>query len=149
MPDYGSFRATRSRRMPEAYLVLPGRGVPTAIAQQLARHGIQIDELSAPARVTVERFVIDSVRQAERAFQGHRETVISGRIEEASVDAPAGALVVRTGQKLGPLVFYLLEPESDDGLTTWNVVDAALSPGAAHPVLKVVPGQRLQTRPQP
>jgi hypothetical protein len=46
-------------------------------------------------------------------------------------------------------VFYLLEPESDDGLTTWNVVDAALMPGGAHPVLKTVPGQPLQTRLRP
>jgi hypothetical protein len=148
MPDYGLFAATRSRRVPEAYLVLAGGGVHRAIAQQLARHGVQVEELSASDAVRVERFAIDSVHQAERAFQGHRETAVTGRFEVASVEAPAGSLVVRTAQKLGPLVFYLLEPESDDGLTTWNVVDAALSPGAAHPVLKVLPGQRLQTRPQ-
>jgi hypothetical protein len=123
--------------------------VRTAIAQQLTRHGVQIDELSAPAAVKVERFAVDTVRQAERVFQSHRETAVSGRYEEASVEAPAGSLVVRTGQRLGALVFYLLEPESDDGLTTWNGVDAALSPGAAHPILKVLPGQRLQTRPHP
>ena len=39
---------------------------------------------------------------------------------------PAGSLVVRTDQPLGRLVFYLLEPESNDGLTTWNVLDEAL-----------------------
>ncbi len=149
MSDYGLFAATRSRPVPEAYLVLAGDHVRTAIAQQLTRHGVQIDELSAPAAVKVERFAVDTVRQAERVFQSHRETAVSGRYEEASVEAPAGSLVVRTGQRLGALVFYLLEPESDDGLTTWNGVDAALSPGAAHPILKVLPGQRLQTRPHP
>jgi hypothetical protein len=149
MPDFGLFEATRSRPVPEAYLVLPAGGVHRPIAEQLARHGIQVDELSAPATVKVERFAIEGVRQAEQASQGHRETAMSGRFEEASVEAPAGSLVVRTGQKLGPLVFYLLEPESDDGLTTWNVMDAALAPGAAHPVLRILPGQRLQTRPQP
>ncbi len=148
MSDYGVFAATRSRRVPEAYLVLAGSGVHRPIAEQLARHGVQVEELSASVAVRVERFAIDSVHQAERAFQGHRETAVTGSFEVASVEAPAGSLVVRTAQKLGPLVFYLLEPESDDGLTTWNVVDAALSPGAAHPVLKVLPGQRLQTQPQ-
>jgi hypothetical protein len=46
-------------------------------------------------------------------------------------------------------VFYLLEPESDDSLATWNLLDAALEAGAAHPVLKVMPGQPLPTRTSP
>ena len=71
-----------------------------------------------------------------RLFQGHRETLVSGRFENATVAAPAGTVVVTTGQPLGRLAVYLLEPESDDGLTTWNVLDAALANGTAHPVLK-------------
>jgi hypothetical protein len=47
------------------------------------------------------------------------------------------SLVVRTDQPLGRLAFYLLEPESDDSLTTWNLFDGVLKPGATHPVLKV------------
>jgi hypothetical protein len=46
---------------------------------------------------------------------------------------------VRTKQPLGRLVFYLLEPESDDGLTTWNFLDSDLNNGSAHPVLKSTP----------
>jgi len=150
MIDYGLFAATRSRRVPRAYLVpAAANGVHTAIAERLTQHGVRIDELTAPAALKVERFVIEQVRGAEQPFQGRRETMISGRFEEVTVTAPDGTLVVRTDQPLGPLVFYLLEPESDDGLTTWNVMDAALAPGAAHPVLKILPGQPLQTRPQP
>jgi hypothetical protein len=62
---------------------------------------------------------------------------------------PAGSIVVRTNQPLGRLVFYLLEPESNDGLTTWNVLDEALTVGATHPIVKSAPGQTLQTRPSP
>lgn len=149
MPDYGLFAATATRRVPQAYLVLPANGVHDQLAGLLKRHGVRIDELRAPATLKIERFVIDEVRRAERSFQGHRETTVSGRFDEATIAAPGGALVVRTDQPLGPLVFYLLEPESDDGVTTWNMVDAALTPGAAHPVLKILPGQPLDTRPQP
>ena len=53
-----------------------------------------------------------------------------------SIFRPAGSLVVRTDQPLGRLVFYLLEPESDDGLGTWNLLDAALKVGEPHPVMK-------------
>jgi hypothetical protein len=150
MPDYGLFAATSTRRVPPAYLILPAAsGVHHQVAGLLKGHGVQIDELRAPLTVKIERFVINEVRRAERSFQGHRETAVTGRFEETTVAAPGGALVVRTDQPLGPLVFYLLEPESDDGVTTWNVVAAALTPGAAHPVLKILPGQPLATRPQP
>ena len=150
MLDYGLFAATATRRIPQAYLVLPAAsGVHDQVAAVLRRHGVRIDEFRAPVTLKIERFVINEVRRAERSFQGHHETSVSGRFEEAAVAAPSGALVVRTDQPLGPLVFYLLEPESDDGVTTWNMVDAALTPGAAHPVLKILPGQPLDTRPQP
>jgi hypothetical protein len=47
-------------------------------------------------------------------------------------------VIVRTGQPLSVLAAYLLEPESDDGLTTWNFFDTSLRPGGSHPVLRVV-----------
>jgi hypothetical protein len=42
-------------------------------------------------------------------------------------------------------VFYLLEPASDDGLTTWNVIDEALEVGGTHPMLNSAPGQTVRT----
>jgi hypothetical protein len=83
--------------------------------------------------------MIGDVRHAEQAFQGHHVTSVEGRFERREVDVPAGSLVVRTQQPLGRLVFYLLEPESDDGLTTWNFFDSALQVGAPHPVVKSTP----------
>jgi hypothetical protein len=35
------------------------------------------------------------------------------------------------------LAMYLLEPESDDGLVTWNFFDRSLTPGAEFPVLRL------------
>jgi hypothetical protein len=150
MTDYGVFAATTTRRVPREYLVLPSaNGLHQRVSALLRAHGVRVDELRAAATLKIERFVIKEASHAERSFQGHHETAVSGRFEEAIVAAPGGALVVRTDQPLGRLVFYLLEPESDDGVTTWNMVDAALTPGAAHPVLKILPGQPLETRPQP
>jgi hypothetical protein len=97
-----------------------------------------VETLSTPSRFSVDQFAIAQVRHADRAFQGHHETSVTGRYERREVEVPAGSLVVRTTQPLGRLVFYLLEPESDDGLTTWNVFDSALTEGGTHPVLKVV-----------
>jgi hypothetical protein len=82
-------------------------------------------------------FVIDRVTHAERPFQGHRETSVTGRFERRAIEIPSGSLVVSSDQKLGRLVFYLLEPESHDSLATWNLLDAELASGRTHPVVKV------------
>jgi hypothetical protein len=70
-------------------------------------------------------------------FQGHHETTVTGRFDQGVFDIPAGSLIVRTDQPLGRLVFYLLEPESNDSLATWNLLDGDLAVGKVHPVLKV------------
>jgi len=60
---------------------------------------------------------VDASR-AERSAQGHRETSVGGQFEQRTLDLPAGSIVVRTDQVLGRIVFYLLDRESDDRLTT-------------------------------
>jgi hypothetical protein len=106
------------------------------LARALRAHGIRVEEIATARTTAVEQFVLEQMRQAERPFQGHRETSVAGRFERRDIELPTGSIAVPTGQPLGRLVFYLLEPESDDGLTTWNVMDAALQPGVPHPVLK-------------
>jgi hypothetical protein len=41
--------------------------------------------------------------------------------------APSGSWMVPMNQKLARLVFYLLEPKSDDGVVTWNYLDSVLA----------------------
>lgn len=140
MPDYGLFEPTATRRVPREYYVrASGDGLHLTVPRQLRAHGIAVEELAAPRTATVDQFVIGGIRQAERLAQGHRETSVTGRFARRQVELPAGSIAVRSGQPLGRLVFYLLEPESDDGLTTWNVLDAALKESAVHPVLKFGP----------
>jgi hypothetical protein len=50
---------------------------------------------------------------------------------------PAGAYVVLATPPLAVLATVLLDPESDDGLATWNVWDAALAPGTDFPVVRL------------
>jgi hypothetical protein len=59
---------------------------------------------------------------------------------------PAGSWIVRTSQPLGLLSIYLLEPQSDDGLVTWNFFDATLRGGGAYPVLRVMSDPRPISR---
>ena len=40
-------------------------------------------------------------------------------------------------QRLARLAFYLLEPESDDGFVTWNIIEEGLAAGEAYPIYRV------------
>ena len=136
---YDGFVSTATRPVPREYVLrASATGLHETVARKLQEHGILVETVSVPARLAVDQFVIAQVLHAERAFQGHHETSVTGRFERRQVEVPAGSLIVRTTQPLGRLVFYLLEPESDDGLTTWNLFDSALTTGGTHPVLKVV-----------
>ena len=108
------------------------------VERTLREHGIQVENLGAASRRSIEQFTLTKISHAEQAFQGHHATSIEGRFERRDVDVPTGSLLVRTKQPLGRLAFYLLEPESDDGLTTWNSLDSGLKVGHAHPILKAV-----------
>ena len=44
---------------------------------------------------------------------------------------------MRAGQPYGLLVFYLLEPESEDGLAQWSFFDNILAAHADFPVARV------------
>jgi hypothetical protein len=137
---YDRFVSTASRRVPAEYIVpASANGLHEEVERKLREHGIHVVKLGTPLRRSVEQLVITQVRHASQAFQGHHATSIEGRFEMRDVELPVGSLLVPTSQRLGGLVFYLLEPESDDGLTTWNFFDSGLKVGAAHPVLKSTP----------
>jgi hypothetical protein len=50
---------------------------------------------------------------------------------------PAGSFLVSTAQPRGSLIVYLLEPESDDGFSTWNFFDRRLQKGGRFPVTRI------------
>ncbi|MFN2564577.1 MAG: M14 family zinc carboxypeptidase [Gemmatimonadaceae bacterium] len=134
MPVHDRFTPTLGRRLPHAYALGPEH---EAAARALRLHGVVVERLGADLAARVERFTLDSVVRAPRAFQRHLEVRVEGRWSPEARTLPAGTILVRTGQPLSILAAYLLEPGSDDGLTTWNFFDSALRPGGSHPVVRV------------
>ncbi|MBK9155864.1 MAG: M14 family metallopeptidase [Chloracidobacterium sp.] len=133
MEELGMFQATQSVRVPFAYLLKSDK----AVVEKLQQHGIAVEEMTSEVMTEVESFQIDKVEKASRAFQGHSVVSITGSFKTETVKFPPGTVIVRTAQPLGRLVFYLLEPESDDGLTTWNFFDPSLEAGRVFPVYKL------------
>jgi len=136
MLDYGLFAATKSAAVPRAYLFRNEEGMNNVVAKLLA-HGIAVEELTEPLTIEVESFVIDDVKKAARAFQGHAEVKLKGRTQKETVQFPASSILVRTSQPSASLIFYLLEAESDDGFVNWNFLDAYLEKGKTYPIYKL------------
>jgi Zinc carboxypeptidase len=137
MQDFGLFAAKRSVPMARAYLFRREDGT-RAVMEKLLQHGIAVEELTSPLTTEVESFVIDSVKKAGRPFQGHTAVTLTGKYKKETMEFPVGSIIVRAAQPLATLAAYLLEPESDDGLTSWNFLDAYLREGKVHPVYKVM-----------
>src|SRR5688572_30889378 len=57
MTDYGLFAASMSRRVPRSYVIAASQsGLHETVAGKLREHGVRVESLAAPARMTAERF---------------------------------------------------------------------------------------------
>ncbi len=134
MPVYDRFTSTLDRTPPAAYVVAPD---DTAIVTLLRLHGIRVDRSDTAWTARGESYVIDSIVTAQRAFQGHHEVRLKGHWERGLQTLPPRSFIVSTAQPRGALIVYLLEPESDDGFTTWNRFDSHLQKGGRFPVKRI------------
>lgn len=137
MPDYGSFEPTRSVSMAKAYF-LPDSAEGRSIVQHLLRHGIVVEQLRAPWSGSVTSFRVGGVDRAKRPFQQRHEIVVEGHDVSEPRELAAGTFVVRLAQPLGRLAAYLLEPESDDGIVHWNMLEREPRAGDSLPVLRAL-----------
>lgn len=135
VPVYDRFEPALVQVLPYGWLIPEEQ---QSLLEPLRRHGLFIEQLADQTTLAVERFLIDSVVARSQPFQGHREVRLTGRWERDSAAFAAGTYVLRAGQPLGILALYLLEPQSDDGLATWNFLDRWLQPGNRYPVARVL-----------
>jgi hypothetical protein len=131
---YDRFESTRTVKAPVAYII-PAIGTDSVIAL-LRWHGVAVERLTGSWSGAGETFTVDSIVRAGNAFEGHNVVRLEGRWTTGTVEAGAGAYVVRTAQPLGVLATILLEPESDDGVTVWNFLDPLLATGREHPIMR-------------
>jgi murein tripeptide amidase MpaA len=147
VPYLARWAPTRSVRYAQGYLIATPE--PDVLDNLLA-HGITVERLVAPATARVERFTVTELTGARRSNQGHYTTSVQGEYGQVEREFAAGTLLVRTAQVLGPLAAALLEPESDDGLVTWNFFDRYLAAQwgnqpQPYPVYRVLEMPRLVT----
>jgi hypothetical protein len=126
MPVKDRFDATLNAAVPVAYAIPKVAGLDSALSR-LRLHGIVVEEAKGVSLDGAQVFMIDSIVRRGQPFQGHVEVRLEGTWVDETRTRIAGTgdalYVIRTAQPLGVLAMQLLEPQSDDGLVTWNFFD--------------------------
>ncbi len=130
---WNRYEPEKSVTRPAAYAIL--EDAPQVIAN-LEAHGIRIETLDTPTQLACDIYTITNISNS-RLFQGHALLTISATSSSQTLTLPAGTKIIPTNQPLGTLAVYLLEPESEDGLATWNFFDQRVGVGERFPVARV------------
>lgn len=126
---YNSFEPTLLSTVPKAYYFSKDFKV---IAEKLQEHGIQVDQLDQKISLEGEVFVVKEFKKSSRSrYPGHKPVTLEGEFISKKQTFRPGDYLVNLEQPLAWLIFYLLEPQSDDGLVYWNYFDEALEEGKA------------------
>ena len=94
-----------------------------AVVALLEKHGIATEVLLRAISVEAEVFVPDAVKRSSSRFAGP-SVVVSGSYQRRPLEVAKGAVLVRGRQRLARLAAQLLEPQSEDSLTTWGLFGA-------------------------
>jgi len=134
MPVCRSFRARKQLVLPMAWAIAE----PTPdVLDRLRRHGIQFQQIDAGRKVVAERFAVTAKKKPKRPYQGHQELVLDGQWQPpAPAELQKGAIVVTARQPLARLAAQLLEPQSEDSLSSWNFFESQTTD--LYPVLRLV-----------
>lgn len=120
---YGEFKDTVQSTLPRGYIIPAAQ---KAIAEHLIKQGVKVEKLDKDEKLNGEVFMVEKLTRAPRKFEGHAMASAEGKFEATVYTAAKGDYKVDLAQPLANLAFYLLEPQSDDGLLTWNFFDAYL-----------------------
>ncbi len=121
--NYSGFEATVEATLPRGYLI-PAEF--DYIAEHMQKLGAEVQVLDESVEATGEEFWADSLTKARRMFEGHHMAAIHGEFKAATKTFESGDYWIDLAQPLANLIFYTLEPQSDDGLVNWNFFDEYL-----------------------
>ena len=139
---YGEFKDTVQSTLPRGYIIPAAMSL---IAEHLMRQGVKVEKLETDEKLNGEVFIIEKFSRATRKFEGHLMASAEGKFQPASRVFQKGDYKVDMAQPLANLIFYMLEPQSDDGLLNWNFFDAYLEKNGVNtqaiefPVFKYFP----------
>jgi len=118
--NYNAFIPSLTSRVPASYIF---NGDFTFLKDKLEEHGIKVNILQADVTYTGEVFVVSGMDKSNFQLNGHENTLLDGKFQSAKRTFSRGDFIVSLNNRLAYLIFYLLEPQADDGLVFWNLFD--------------------------
>ncbi|MFN1834623.1 M14 family metallopeptidase [Balneola sp. MJW-20] len=123
--NYSRFEATAESRVPRAYLIPKEY---RSVVEHIRSQGAEVKTLKRRTTIDAEVFIATEFTLSPRVFEGHNMATVEGKFRSAETAFEAGDYIVDMAQPLTNLIFYTLEPKSDDGLVTWNFFDEVFNP---------------------
>lgn len=120
---FAAFQPVVESTLPRGYII-PAEFA--SIAEHLRKLGVKVSTLSKGATYSGEVFTIEKLELSKRKFEGHYMATATGTFAPTTRKFKKGDYVVDLAQPLANLIFYVLEPQSDDGLVNWNFFDPYL-----------------------
>jgi len=118
--NYSKFEATVESTIPRGYIIPKEM---KEIADHLEMMGAIVSVVENKKEYKGEIFEISEFQKSQRQFEGHNMARVEGEFRAATRTAQKGDFIIDMAQPLTNLIFYTLEPQSDDGLVTWNFFD--------------------------
>ena len=134
-----TFTPVTERYLPAYYFIPAGF---FNVINNLLLHDVEVSRLKSDINVTVNEFknFEHEIDPDFGDYEGHtRRLLRNGDWAKSEKTIPAGTYVVSTSQRNGMLAAVLLEPESNDGLASWNYFDTGIAKSKAsriYPVMK-------------
>jgi hypothetical protein len=120
----------------------PAQRAFASVVDRLVGHGVKFTRAEKEIAFKGERFAIEQNTQEQQEFRGaapHKLRTITGKWEATEQTLPAGSLLIPMDQPLARLAFILMDPRSDDGFLTWNLLDGLLGDKPQYyPVLRTM-----------
>ncbi|WP_347923643.1 M14 family metallopeptidase [Pontimicrobium sp. SW4] len=118
--NYSKFEAEVESTLPRGYFLPKSM---KHIVDHLRKQGIEVTELKASKKAVGEEFIMSDLNLSKRKFEGHFMANAKGEFVAKTKRFKKGDYWIDMAQPLSNLIFYMLEPQSDDGLVTWNFFD--------------------------
>jgi hypothetical protein len=118
--NYSKFEPRVSSTLPRGYFIPKSMN---QIADHLKAQGVKVVELKKSKRAVGEVFIVNTLKNSKRKFEGHNMATVEGEFVSKTRTFRKGDYWIDMAQPLSNLIFYMLEPQSDDGLVTWNFFD--------------------------
>jgi hypothetical protein len=120
--------ATETRTRPWAYAF---DSHLNDLADFLRRHDIQVERLRAPAQVSAEKYRLTAIEWADAPYQNHLNATPTVELVAEQMQLPEGTYLVRMTQNAARLIGELMEPDTDDSVVVWNLLDHSIPSGRA------------------